>query len=481
MKLNLNFDGKTKLKDWWDIVKKLFEEIEKEFNAGFESINTKDEEQDGNISALDLRVDENESLTAELKGKLETVEQTIFAEQSIRADTDEELSARIDNESESRQNKDIDLEKEITAETEKRKIADCELSDRITKEAIQRQNEMGLCTIAMGNDIYSCVLNSEIPEPYFNDEQKYEGEYCSADVKIQGIYKNGELIEGTSGTHTVKLWTDSEDNIVVLAFDIESGTVTVSGGDTGVFNNIADNRWLCNLYYYDNLLWEFKADSTSPTGDLFMYTGVTKSYAEPNMDTTGATYTVKVTSQEDVLEKLNTTDKSSIVAAVNELVENGQLNSCGELPIALEFVNGRIANEGGSSSGNGSSTYIRTDKYYPTLHSSTIVVTIPSAAGVGVSLHQYRADKTWIERTYISATTNVSLHNECEYFRIQIGFSNGAQISPSSWQQYINLSLKTQISKNIGDLSKLPTTDKSSIVAAINELHAAILSTGGNV
>nr|DAZ12934.1 MAG TPA: peptidase [Caudoviricetes sp.] len=130
MNLNLNFNGKTKLKDWWKQIKTLFQQVQTDVNN----------ETSARKSA-DTTLQQNIDKEATARGNADkTLQSNIDKEASMRSANDDALLSSINTEKTNRQEADATLQNNITSEANFRQISDKALQTSINNEKTAREN-----------------------------------------------------------------------------------------------------------------------------------------------------------------------------------------------------------------------------------------------------------------------------------------------------------------------------------------------------
>ena len=269
MKLNLNFDGKTLLMDWWKQVKEIFQTIMDDFN--------------GHITEFNSHVSAFNTEKAEIRKKLSD-------EAAQRANEDAALSGRINSEVIARTNTDSELRNKISDETTSRFEADNAINKKL--DGMAKQNNILDLYGEEVTNTFKAVFPSGIPVPFFENGQEYEGEYMTMmmprDVQV---YINNKQLSFTWDRDKEALSVNN-NNYIEFQYDTETcdGIITVK--EAPINNRYDGTRFTFGLYMYGDFNLDFKVSSESPTGDLYEFIDCSSEYVSENTDTTGETYTL---------------------------------------------------------------------------------------------------------------------------------------------------------------------------------------------
>lgn len=269
MKLNLNFDGKTLLMDWWKQVKETFQTIMEDFN--------------GHITEFNSHVSAFNTEKAEIRKKLSD-------EAAQRANEDTALSGSINSEVSARTNADSELRNKISDETRSRQEADNAINKKLDDMAKQ-SNILDLYGEEVTNT-FKVVFPSGIPAPFFENGQEYDGEYMTmampGDVQV---YLNNKQLSFTWDRDRDNLSVDNA-NYIEFQYDTETGDGIITVKEAPINNRYDGTRFNFGLYVYSDFNLDFTVSSESPTGDLYEFISCASEYASENADATGATYTL---------------------------------------------------------------------------------------------------------------------------------------------------------------------------------------------
>lgn len=320
MNLNFNFNGKTLLRNWWKIVEANFRTIQTAFADHlnkFTEHKTAAELDHPDKSVKTRHIADYAIGTTQLaQGAVNNARisnnavdtRTVKDKVITKAKLEQSIQDFINNEPQERKEADENLQRQIDTITVQNTIKDLygEYGPQTAKIVVSPQNP---------------------PELYFDDKQKYYGEYATMVVPDIKLYLNGNLLIPkwkplkneipTSGTTLVYLrYYPSLNECELLIV----GDSWHSPEDFPLFNPINDVMWDIALYAYDNIDIEFKVDSSSPTGDRYELTRYNSFCTSENTDSTGSTYTIIGEYEIDkrTLDDLKTQNKGSFLDAVNE-------------------------------------------------------------------------------------------------------------------------------------------------------------------
>ena len=231
---------------------------------------------------------------------------------------DTDTKSLINKEILERKNADNSLQKTITTlqnnindEISERKNADTALEQRIT-------------SALFGDELMTHTVKFVAPENkptlYWDGDQEYYGEFISLDVDlINSFYIDGKQISGEFHEYCLTIPCDS-DAYVVIKYNFVENTCIIIASKSAVPSTISGNVWTFTLYRYYDIRLDFKMDSSSPTGDRYVFEGCNTDYIEPNEDTTGNTYTITNTYERlPTLDNFNTENRGSFLDAINEV------------------------------------------------------------------------------------------------------------------------------------------------------------------
>lgn len=275
MKLDFNYDGKTKLKDWWGKIKANFQTVQDGFNN------------------LDSKVDKE-----------------IYDRQAA----DNVLQDNIDTETSKRQSADNLLQQNINKE-----IADRQQQDGNLQSQINKINETSGREALFGKHKIQFVTDLGIPVVQFEGEQMYHGDEIT--VKI-GDYNMSFYIDGvhkSSGRNADMSIPANGTSYIVVKYDFELEDISVSVSETYVESTIENGRWQFTAYEYSNFNYDLKVDSESPTGDRYELLSYSKNYGSENVSLDTYTVEYKYGTSDRTLEDLQTNNKDSFLDAVNEI------------------------------------------------------------------------------------------------------------------------------------------------------------------
>ena len=310
MKLNFNFDGKTLLKKWWQIVKENFNTIETDHNNLQTAHNT--------------LADDVSQETQQRKNADNALQQSIANEKGNRQNVDNALQQSIDTETADRKAADKNIADSVKAEESARKSADKELRARI--DEINTNSD----TTVLFGDKKQHIIKFVAPDKpgfYFDGGQEYYGTSLSVDITLKDAFSiDGKTIKGTFSEYGMSLATNG-DTYIVVKYDFINNICTIGASATAVPSAISGNVWTFTLYCINCINLEFKIDSESPTGERYEITSVGVDYVVENEDSTGNSYFITNTYERiRTLKDLKTDNKNSFIDAVNEnaeLINNG--------------------------------------------------------------------------------------------------------------------------------------------------------------
>lgn len=276
MKLNLNFDGKTLLKDWWKQIKALFQKVEEALNNEESERKAADDELLNNINQ------ETEQRTAAVKRAYDKAVEGVNAAGAVQKRLDDEAGTRL--------GADNALGNRIDTEITTRREADNNLQHQIDNMAKQN-NILDLYGEEVANT-FKVVFPSGIPVPSFDSNQQYYGDYMDismpADVQV---YINDKQLSFAWDCSNQILSTN-DYNYVEFQYDTETGDGNIAVRKNPVNNRCDGTRFIFGLYAYSNFDFEFTIITESPTGGLYELQRYASEYTSENADTTGETYTL---------------------------------------------------------------------------------------------------------------------------------------------------------------------------------------------
>ena len=225
MKLDFNYDGKTKLKDWWGKVKANFQTVQDGFNN------------------LDSKVDKE-----------------IYDRQAA----DNVLQDNIDTETSKRQSADNLLQQNINKE-----IADRQQQDGNLQSQINKINETSGREALFGKHKIQFVTDLGIPVVQFEGEQMYHGDEITVKLSDYNMSFYIDGVHKSSGRNADMSIPANGTSYIVVKYDFELKDISVSVSETYVESTIENGRWQFTAYEYSNFNYDFKVDSESPTGDRY--------------------------------------------------------------------------------------------------------------------------------------------------------------------------------------------------------------------
>ena len=347
MNLNLNFNGKMLLKNWWGIVKANFQTIQDTFNN--HKTNSVIDHPDGSVTTAKLA---DKSVTA-AKLADKSVTAAKLANQLVTADklADDinneftNLEQMIRAEEKTRLREDGSIQTALGREKSDREAADKSINQLID-EIKQQNNILDLYGEEVTRE-FKAVIPSEIPEPELRNESDiYNGietmEFTApSDIEL---YLDGKKLDFT-WVNTGDLLNTEEDNCIYLTCDFNLKEVNVFNPPNSAIITPGYKNGVVTLalYNYSDFRVDYKVSSDSPTGDIYIYEGCNKTYASENADTTGVSYTIiQEYSKTRTTEDLTTDNKSCFLDAVNEVGNKTteMQNKLGVLSAELDAVNG---------------------------------------------------------------------------------------------------------------------------------------------
>lgn len=293
MKLDFNYDGKTKLKDWWGKVKANFQTVQDRFNA------------------LDDKVSKE---TTDRQSADAQLQQNIDTEITDRQAADNALQDNIDTETSKRQSADNLLQQNINKE-----IADRQQQDGNLQSQINKINETSGREALFGKHKIQFVTDLGIPVVQFEGEQMYYGEEIT--VKT-GDYNMSFYVDGaldTSGQQSDISIPANGTSYIIVRYEFATGDISILHSETYVESVVENGYWNFTAYEYSNFNYDFKMDSESPTGDRYELISYDKNYSSENVDTDTYTVEQKYGTSDRTLEDLKTENKDSFLDAVNEI------------------------------------------------------------------------------------------------------------------------------------------------------------------
>lgn len=271
MKLNLNFDGKTLLMDWWKQVKANFQTIIDGFNS--------------HITDFNSHVANFNSEKTEIRTKLSN-------EATQRENSDTALSNRINSEVTARTNADSNLNSKIAGEITSRLEADNIINKKLDDMAKQN-NILDL----YGEEVthtFKVVFPSGIPVPFFDGGQEYYGENMSVSMpnNVQ-VYINDKPLSFTWDC-SEQIMSAQNDNYQYIEFQYDTETCDgiIAVREAPVNNRYDGTKFILGLYSYGDFNFDFTTSENSPTGGIYELETCVSEYASENADATEETYTL---------------------------------------------------------------------------------------------------------------------------------------------------------------------------------------------
>jgi hypothetical protein len=334
VKLNFNFDGKTRLKEWWTIVRDNLTSIQELFNSHqsaaeldhpSKSVKQKHiaDKAVGQGQLADGAVGTTQiAASAVTSAKIGTA--AVNAEHIAKGVVTAEKLSDVVNE---KLDEVGTLKTALTTETNKRTAADSDLQSQINK--INKQSNTADLYGAPVTHTFKAVLPTEIPAPYFDDDQQYYGQQLTVDMPEVQIFMDGEKIQYTALQidDTLKV---NGDSYFVLYYNLAGKELSILWQSEMPETKVNSENIVVGLYKYENINCEFKVDSNSPTGDRYEFETYGAAYLSDNADTTGNTYTIEASyDRTRTLEDLQSPHNESFLDAANDIesrvetLENG--------------------------------------------------------------------------------------------------------------------------------------------------------------
>ena len=293
MKLDFNYDGKTKLKDWWGKVKANFQTVQ----DGFNNLDSKVDEEIADRQSADTQLQKN-----------------INAEITDRQAADNVLQDNIDTETSKRQSADNLLQQNINKE-----IADRQQQDGNLQSQINKINETSGREALFGKHKIQFVTDLGIPVVQFEGEQMYHGDEITVKLSDYNMSFYIDGVHKSSGKNADMSIPANGTSYIVVRYDFEFEDISVSVSETYVEPTIENGYWEFTAYEYSNFNYDFKIDSESPTGDRYELLSYDKNYGSENVSLDTYTVEYKYGTSDRTLEDLQTNNKDSFLDAVNEI------------------------------------------------------------------------------------------------------------------------------------------------------------------
>lgn len=259
MKLNFNFDGKTLLKKWWQIVRDNFTAIQTDHNTLSDK--------------LDTEITQRTNADVGLADK-------ITAEKTARESADSSLSSRINNEVTIRQAADNELQRNIDSEITERQTADSKKAD---KTELYGTDETTKHTITHTLTTSDFVINIT---SYDTGTVKIPAETVHSKILLNGSPMPAVDVIGTFNCS--KSEEDHGDKYVAIAYSPNTGKLDIDVVDIDCAPTDADAIAEINIQYQ-------RAEITKMYHLSHIFYGISS------------------------LNDLKTNNKNSFLAAVNEI------------------------------------------------------------------------------------------------------------------------------------------------------------------
>lgn len=259
MKLNFNFDGKTLLKKWWQIVRDNFTAIQTDHNTLSDK--------------LDTEITQRTNADVGLADK-------ITAEKTARESADSSLSSRINNEVTIRQAADNELQRNIDSEITERQTADSKKAD---KTELYGTDETTKHTITHTLTTSDFVINIT---SYDTGTVKIPAETVHSKILLNGSPMPAVDVIGTFNCS--KSEEDHGDKYVAIAYSPNTGKLDIDVVDIDCAPTDADAIAEINIQYQ-------RAEITKMYHLSHIFYGISN------------------------LNNLKTDNKNSFLAAVNEI------------------------------------------------------------------------------------------------------------------------------------------------------------------
>lgn len=243
MELNLNFNAKTKLSDWWKQVKSLFETVQSSFNterseriaadSAFENI-------------LNTEISERRAADSDMYKQIVDLQSDAETEQNNRTAADTSLRSALNEEIATRKTNERTLQSNITSMqgailTSVRGMIKNEKNERLEVEEELRR---------MINEVFHVTFSytGELPEPYLPNPNSDIAEVV---VDLRDKFTVDGVTCSTMPLKTLKI-TPGSIQYLNIAFNIDScrAEPTISGNKIDQ-DYIENNIWYFTLGSYD--------------------------------------------------------------------------------------------------------------------------------------------------------------------------------------------------------------------------------------
>ena len=302
MNLNFDFNGKTKLKDWWKIVKTNFETIKNVFNS--HTTATELDHPEGSVKGKHIA-------EGEIKNK--HLSQNSVTGVKIAQDS---ISTQHINDGAVTESKLSSVLRSLLLQFTKN---DTDMQNQIANLKVQ-SSATDLYGTTLEDHTFQFMAAPEIPPLTLEGDEIYNGNYVSLNMDDASpvVKLDGKTYAFESSATPLQLDVNSTNYIVITA-DMEFESFWVSVSSEFKESTISGSQWTFTAYVYNDITLGFAVSSESPTGDLYSLERYNGEYASVNADDTGDTYTVEqVYSTSRDLGDLETDNKSSFLDAVNE-------------------------------------------------------------------------------------------------------------------------------------------------------------------
>ena len=302
MNLNFDFNGKTKLKDWWKIVKTNFETIKNVFNS--HTTATELDHPEGSVKGKHIA-------EGEIKNK--HLSQNSVTGVKIAQDS---ISTQHINDGAVTESKLSSVLRSLLLQFTKN---DTDMQNQIANLKVQ-SSATDLYGTTLEDHTFQFMAAPEIPPWSLEGDEIYNGNYVSLNMDDASpvVKLDGKTYAFESSATPLQLDVNSTNYIVITA-DMEFESFWVSVSSEFKESTISGSQWTFTAYVYNDITLGFAVSSESPTGDLYSLERYNGEYASVNADDTGDTYTVEqVYSTSRDLGDLETDNKSSFLDAVNE-------------------------------------------------------------------------------------------------------------------------------------------------------------------
>lgn len=310
MNLNKNYTGKTKLKEWWGIVKANFQTIEDDFNGEVSTRISAD-------NALSTRINNEANSRAAADT---TLQQNINSEANSRAAADNTLQGNIESEANRRTAADTTLQGNIESEASARATADNTLQAQI--DSIKDVNTVEDLYGEPMYHIVELITSETLPTPYWLGREQYmSGDIMHLDFALTNVfYIDGVQIEGT---YRVLPTIDTRvTTYFIVHYDMAENTWEVEASSSAVTSEIVGDVWTFTLCSYGNFVIEATAEENPYTDTTYELRSYNAQFYNNNESTATGVYSTskQYAPYYRTREDLHTVNKDSFLDAVNEIM-----------------------------------------------------------------------------------------------------------------------------------------------------------------